>query len=94
MKLMGRLVIVAIQTFSDSLARYVPSEGAAGPILKTKSVVIHDSNNILAVIWSTDVKHDGISQGLVAPNIKAQIAMQILLPEKANLAPAEIEYMA
>jgi hypothetical protein len=31
---------------------------------------------------------------MVAPNVKAQIAMQIALLEKANLAQAEIEYVA
>ena len=77
-----------------SLTRYVPSEGAAGLILKTKSAAIRDGDNILAVVRSTDVKHDGRSQGLVAPNVKAQIAMQLSLLEKANLAPAEIEYVA
>ena len=73
--------------------RYVPSEGAAGLILKTRSAAIRDGDNILAVVRSTDVKHDGRSQGLVAPNVKAQIAMQLSLLEKANLDPAEIEYV-
>ena len=45
--------------------------GGEGP-----SAAIHDSNNILAVVRSTDLRHDGRSQGLpVAPNVKAQIAM-------------------
>jgi acyl transferase domain-containing protein len=57
----------------------------------TRSAAIRDGDNILGVVRSTDVKHDGRSQGLVAPNVKAQIAMQIALLEKANLAPAEIE---
>ena len=48
----------------------------------------------LLTVRFTDVKHDGRSQGLVAPNVKAQITMQIALLEKANLAPAEIEYVA
>jgi acyl transferase domain-containing protein len=82
-----------VQYFSNSLIRYVPSEGAAGLILKTKSAAIRDGDNILAVVRSTNVKHDGRSQGLVAPNVKAQIAMQISLLEKANLTPAEIEYV-
>ena len=82
------------QFISNSCTRYVPSEGAAGLILKTKSAAIRDGDNILAIVRSTDVKHDGRSQGLVAPNVKAQIAMQIALLEKANLAPAEIEYVA
>ena len=90
----GYVYKVPLQFISKSRARYVPSEGAAGLILKTKSAAIRDGDNILAVIRSTDVKHDGRSQGLVAPNVKAQIAMQIALLEKANLAPAEIEYVA
>ena len=83
-----------MQIIPNSCTRYVPSEGAAGLILKTRSAAIRDGDNILAVVRSTDVKHDGRSQGLVAPNVKAQIAMQISLLEKANLAPAEIEYVA
>ena len=85
---------VSARFISNSRTRYVPSEGAAGLILKTKSAAIRDGDNILAIVRSTDVKHDGRSQGLVAPNVKAQIAMQIALLEKANLAPAEIEYVA
>ncbi|KAF8811343.1 ketoacyl-synt-domain-containing protein [Phlegmacium glaucopus] len=80
-------------TFTNEADGYVPSEGAAGLILKTRSAAIRDGDNILAVVRSTDVKHDGRSQGLVAPNVKAQIAMQIALLEKANLAPAEIDFI-
>ena len=74
--------------FTDFPIRYVPLEGATGLILKTRSAAICDGDNIPAVIRSTDVKHDGRSQGLVALNVKAQIA----LLEKATLAPAEIEF--
>jgi len=70
---------------------YVPSEGAAGLILKTKSAALRDGDRIIGVVRSTDVKHDGRSQGLVAPNVKAQIAMQIALLEKAGLSPSQIE---
>jgi hypothetical protein len=38
----------------------------------------------LAVVRSTDVKHVGRSQGLVAANVKAQIAMQIALESQSN----------
>ena len=81
-------------SFLNSPIRYVPSEGAAGLILKTRSAAIRDGDNILAVVRSTAVKHDGRTQGLVAPNVKAQIAMQISLLEKANLTPDEVEYVA
>ncbi len=77
-----------------SLFRYVPSEAAAGLILKTKSTALRDGDRIIGVVKSTDVKHDGRSQGLVAPNVKAQIAMQIALLEKAALSPSQIEYVS
>ncbi len=73
--------------------RYVPSEAAAGLIMKTKSAALRDGDRIIGVVKSTDVQHDGRSQGLVAPNVKAQIAMQIALLEKAQLTPAQIEYV-
>ncbi|KAF8151526.1 hypothetical protein B0H34DRAFT_132545 [Crassisporium funariophilum] len=80
-------------TYTNMADGYVPSEGAAGLILKTKSAALRDGDTIIGVIRSTDVKHDGRSQGLVAPNVKAQIAMQIALLDKANLAPSEIDFI-
>lgn len=75
------------------MERYVPSEGAAGLILKTKSAALRDGDRILGVVRATITKHDGRSQGLVAPNVKAQIGMQIELLEKAGLSPSEIEWV-
>ncbi|KAF9473131.1 ketoacyl-synt-domain-containing protein [Pholiota conissans] len=80
-------------TFTNMADGYVPSEAATGLILKTKSAALRDGDRIIGVVRSTDVKHDGRSQGLVAPNVKAQIAMQIALLEKASLSPAEIDFI-
>lgn len=71
----------------------MPSEGAGALILKTRSAALQDGNTILARIKSTDVQHSGRSQGLIAPNVHAQIAMQRSLLEKANLKPGDIEYV-
>lgn len=76
---------------SAFFGRYVPSEGAAGLVLKTKKAALRDGDRILGVVRATVTKHDGRSQGLVAPNVKAQIAMQVELLEKARLSPSEIE---
>ena len=57
-------------SFLNSRTGYVPSEGAAGLILKTRSAATRDGDNILAVVISKDVKHDGRYQGLVALNVK------------------------
>ncbi|TFK38562.1 hypothetical protein BDQ12DRAFT_683838 [Crucibulum laeve] len=78
-------------TFTNEADGYVPCEGSAAMILKTKRAAIHDGDIILASVKATDVKHDGRSQGLVAPNIKAQIAMQRSLLEKASLKPNDID---
>lgn len=76
--------------FSNS---YVPSEGAGALILKTRSAALRDGNNILASIKSTDVQHGGRSQGLIAPNVQAQVSMQRALLNKANLRPSDIKYV-
>jgi len=73
--------------------RYVPAEAAVGLVLKTKSAALRDGDRILGVVKATDTRHDGRSQGLVAPNVKAQIAMQLALLEKASLLPSQIEYV-
>lgn len=69
----------------------MPAEGAAALVLKRKSAALRDGDRILAVVRATDVKHDGRSQGLVAPNVKAQIMMQKALLEKAGLEAKDIE---
>ena len=69
----------------DMFHRRVPLASFSRP-----KVQLYD--NILAVVRSTDVKHDGRSQGLVAPNVQAQIAMQISLFERANLELPVIIY--
>ncbi|KAF8900861.1 hypothetical protein CPB84DRAFT_1778561 [Gymnopilus junonius] len=80
-------------TYTNMADGYVPAEAAGGLVLKTKSTALRDGDKILAVIKSTDAKSDGRSQGLVAPNVKAQIAMQISLLEKAGFAPSQIDFI-
>ena len=84
-------VALLLQMKLTGLCRPVPSEGAAGFVLKTKRAALRDGDRILGVVRSTITKHDGRSQGLVAPNVKAQIGMQIELLEKADLSSSEIE---
>ncbi|KAK0206705.1 hypothetical protein DFS33DRAFT_1420932, partial [Desarmillaria ectypa] len=80
-------------TFTTDADGYVPSEGAVGVILKTRSAAIRDNDNILAAIKSTDVSHNGRSQGLVAPNIKAQTNLHQSLLRKAGLYPDQINFI-
>ncbi|PBK69778.1 ketoacyl-synt-domain-containing protein [Armillaria solidipes] len=80
-------------TFTTDADGYVPSEGAVAFILKTRSAAIRDNDNILAVIRSTDVSHNGRSQGLVAPNVKAQTNLHRSLLRKAGLFPDQINFI-
>ncbi|KAK0482062.1 hypothetical protein EDD18DRAFT_1362674 [Armillaria luteobubalina] len=80
-------------TFTTNADGYVPSEGAVAYILKTRSAAIRDNDKILAVIKSTDVSHNGRSQGLVAPNVKAQTNLHRSLLRKAELFPDQINFI-
>ncbi|KAF9530718.1 hypothetical protein CPB83DRAFT_905059 [Crepidotus variabilis] len=80
-------------TYTNEADGYVPAEGAAAIVLKTKSAAVRDGDRILAFVRATDVKHDGRSQGLVAPNVKAQIMMQKALLEKANFETQDIDFI-
>ncbi|CAA7264466.1 unnamed protein product [Cyclocybe aegerita] len=80
-------------TFTNEADGYVPSEGALALVLKTMNAAIRDGDNILAVVKSTDVVHGGRSQGLVAPNLNAQITLQRSLLAKAGLDPAQIDFL-
>ncbi|KDR66938.1 hypothetical protein GALMADRAFT_232329 [Galerina marginata CBS 339.88] len=80
-------------TFTDEADGYVPSEGSIAVVLKTKKAAMRDGDNILAVIKSTDVMHGGKSQGLVAPNVTTQIALQRSLLAKAGLEPSDIDFL-
>ena len=80
----ANLVLIVINS-------YVPSEGAVAFILKTRSAAERDNDNILAVIKASEVKHGGRSQGLVAPNVNAQIDLHRSLVAKAGLSPSDVE---
>ncbi|KAJ3510158.1 hypothetical protein NMY22_g16056 [Coprinellus aureogranulatus] len=83
----------AIVCGANTHSCYVPSEGAAAVVLKTKRAALRDGDRIIAVVKSTSTMHDGRSQGLVAPNVKAQISMQKALLRQAELEPAQLDFI-
>jgi acyl transferase domain-containing protein len=78
-------------TFSADADGFVPSEGAVALVLKTREAAIRDRNHILGIVKSTNVQHDGRTQGLIAPNINAQLSLQRSLLRDAELRPSDIE---
>ena len=78
-------------TFTSDANGYVPSEGAVSMVLKTRSAAIRDGDPVLAIVRSSVVKHDGRSQGLIAPNGAAQALLQGELLQDARLKPSDLE---
>ncbi|KAH7091721.1 hypothetical protein BKA62DRAFT_834886 [Auriculariales sp. MPI-PUGE-AT-0066] len=74
-------------------SRYVPSEGAVAFVVKKVGAAKRDSNRILGVIRSTVVGHNGRSQGIAAPNQRAQIALQKRALKEAGLRPCDIHFV-
>lgn len=81
------------KTFDASANGYVRGEGCGIVILKRLSDAIKNSDRILAVIRGSAVNHDGLSNGITAPNGKAQQAVIRQALKNADVAPAEISYI-
>ncbi|KAH8110239.1 hypothetical protein DFH11DRAFT_1514493 [Phellopilus nigrolimitatus] len=80
-------------TFSKDADGYVPSEGAMAFVVKNKQAALRDGDKILGVVKSTSVRHNGRSQGLVAPNTKAQIALQKSVIAGAGITAADVDFI-
>ncbi|MEM7181271.1 MAG: SDR family NAD(P)-dependent oxidoreductase [Spirochaetota bacterium] len=81
------------QTFSASADGYVRSEGAGVVILKPLSKAIANGDYIYAVIRGGAINNDGQSNGLMAPNPKAQKEVLQQAYKNAGVEPAHIDYV-
>ncbi|KAH7097474.1 hypothetical protein BKA62DRAFT_774277 [Auriculariales sp. MPI-PUGE-AT-0066] len=80
-------------TFTNDADGYVPSEGAVAFVVKKASAAKRDSDRILGIVRSTAVGHNGRSQGIAAPNQRAQIALQTRALREAGLRPSDIHFV-
>jgi acyl transferase domain-containing protein/acyl carrier protein len=81
------------KTFDDRADGYVRGEGAALVVLKTLDKALTDGDRIYSVILSTELVQDGRSNGLMAPNVSAQIDVIAGACRKAGVDPASISYL-
>jgi malonyl CoA-acyl carrier protein transacylase len=81
------------KTFDASADGYVRGEGCGIVILKRLEDAIRDRDRILALIRGSAVNHDGLSNGITAPNGLAQQAVIRQALENAGVAPAQISYV-
>jgi acyl-CoA synthetase (AMP-forming)/AMP-acid ligase II/3-oxoacyl-(acyl-carrier-protein) synthase/acyl carrier protein len=81
------------KTFDQDANGYVRGEGCGVLILKRLADAIEQRDHIMAVIKSTAVNQDGQSQGLIAPNGKAQEALIKKALSKANVKEEDISFI-
>jgi len=81
------------KSFDAAANGYVRSEGAGAVLLKPLSLAQADGDRIYALIHGTAVNSDGRSNGMVAPNLRAQIACVRAAFVRAGIAPAATQYV-
>ncbi|HEX2671609.1 MAG TPA: type I polyketide synthase, partial [Polyangiaceae bacterium] len=72
---------------------FVHGEGCGVIALKRLSDAINDGDRIHAVIRGSAINHDGRTLGLTAPNADAQEQVIRVALERANLTPADVQYV-
>ncbi|NEO70835.1 type I polyketide synthase [Moorena sp. SIO3H5] len=81
------------KTFDKDADGYVRGEGCGVIVLKRLCDALRDRDNILAVIKGSAVNHDGLSNGMTAPNGRSQQAVIRQALKNAGVAPAQISYV-
>ena len=81
------------KTFDASANGYVRGEGCAMIVLKRLEDAQRDGDRILGVIKGSAINQDGKTNGLAAPNGKAQQAVIQEALADANLSPNAVDYI-
>jgi acyl transferase domain-containing protein/acyl-CoA synthetase (AMP-forming)/AMP-acid ligase II/acyl carrier protein len=81
------------RSFDESASGYVRGEGAGAVILKRLSEAVRDKDHIYAVIRGSAVNQDGRSNGMMAPNGRAQQQVIRKALDSSGLTPQDISYI-
>lgn len=79
--------------FDDDAHGYGRGEGAAVVILKRMADAVADGDNILSVLRGSAVAQDGRTDGIMAPNAKAQELVARKALKVARIDPKTIRYV-
>jgi phthiocerol/phenolphthiocerol synthesis type-I polyketide synthase B len=83
----------ACHAFDAAADGFVRGEGCGVAVLKRLSDALRDGDRVLAVVRGSAVNQDGRSNGLMAPNPAAQVAVLRAACADADVLPAEIDYV-
>ncbi|MHB9858119.1 type I polyketide synthase [Streptomyces sp. YIM S03343] len=81
------------KTFDSRADGYVRAEGAGVVVLKPLSAALRDGDDVYAVIRGGAVNQDGRTNGLMAPNPRAQEAVLRTAYARAGVAPEDVHYV-
>src|SRR6185436_17048778 len=81
------------KAFDSRADGYVRSEGAGLVVLKRLEDAVADGDRIQAVILGSAVNQDGRSNGLAAPNPRAQVAVVRAALADAQVSPDALQYV-
>ncbi|WP_458315762.1 SDR family NAD(P)-dependent oxidoreductase [Mycolicibacterium brisbanense] len=79
--------------FDAAADGFVRGEGCGAVVLKRLGDAVRDENRILAVVRGSAVNQDGRSNGLMAPNPAAQMAVLKSAYTNAGLTPHDVDYV-
>jgi phthiocerol/phenolphthiocerol synthesis type-I polyketide synthase B len=80
-------------SFDASADGFVRGEGCGVAVLKRLSDALRDGDRVLAVVRGSAVNQDGRSNGLMAPNPAAQMAVLRAAYANAGVPPHEVDYI-
>jgi phthiocerol/phenolphthiocerol synthesis type-I polyketide synthase B len=83
----------ACHAFDAAADGFVRGEGCGVAVLKRLSDALRDGDRVLAVVRGSAVNQDGRSNGLMAPNPAAQVAVLRAACADADVKPAEVDYV-
>jgi phthiocerol/phenolphthiocerol synthesis type-I polyketide synthase B len=79
--------------FDAAADGYVRSEGCIALVLKRLPDALRDGDRVLAMVYASGVNQDGRSNGLMAPNPEAQLALLRSVYASAGIAAADVDYV-
>ncbi|MGE5695635.1 MAG: SDR family oxidoreductase [Candidatus Sericytochromatia bacterium] len=80
-------------SFDASADGFVRGEGCGAVVLKRLTDALRDGDRVLAVVRGSAVNQDGRSNGLMAPNPAAQMAVLRAAYANAGLEPRDVDYV-